>query len=53
LRREVQENARIRHWEEVVDSRDGKARILRVVTREDGETIHNFFFDWDFRKDKP
>lgn len=53
LRREVQENARIRHWGEVVDSRDGKARISRVVTLEDGETIHNAFFDRDFRKDKP
>ncbi|MGH6811628.1 MAG: hypothetical protein ACREDM_04570 [Methylocella sp.] len=53
LRREVQENGRIRHWGEVVDSRDGKERILRVVTLEDGETIHNAFFDRDFRKDKP
>ncbi len=26
-------------------------RILRVVTLEDGETIHNAFFDRGFRKD--
>jgi hypothetical protein len=44
---------RIRHWGEVVDARDGKERILPVVTLEDGETIHNAFFDRDFRKDKP
>lgn len=53
LRREVQENGRIRHWGKVIDARDGKERILRVVTLEDGETIHNAFFDRDFRKDKP
>jgi hypothetical protein len=53
LRREVQENGRIRHWGEVIDARDGKERILRVVNLEDGETIHNAFFDRDFRKDKP
>jgi hypothetical protein len=53
LHREVQENVRMRHWGEVVDARDGKERILRVVTLEDGETIHNAFFDRDFRKDKP
>lgn len=53
VRREVQDNGRIRHWGEVVDSRGGKERILRVVTLEDGETIHNAFFDRDFRKDKP
>ncbi len=52
LRREVQDNGRIRHWKEVIDARDGKARILRVVTLEDGETIHNAFFDRDFRKDR-
>lgn len=53
LRREVQDNGRIRHWAEVIDARDGKGRILRVVTLEDGETVHNAFFDRDFRKDRP
>lgn len=28
-------------------------RILRVVTLNDGETIHNAFFDRRFRKDQP
>jgi hypothetical protein len=53
LRREVQENGRIRYWGKVIDARGGKERILRVVTLDDGETIHNAFFDRDFRKDEP
>ena len=51
--RETQEDGRIRHWIEVEDTRDGKLRILRVVTLEDGETIHNAFFDRNFVKDRP
>jgi hypothetical protein len=53
LRRDVQEDGRIRHWGAVSDTRDGKERILRVVTLADGETIHNAFFDRDFRKEGP
>lgn len=53
LRREAQNDGRIRFWGEVVDPRDGAARILRVVTLDDGETIHNAFFDRGFRKDAP
>jgi hypothetical protein len=41
------------HWGAVIKTRDGKERILRVITLDDGETIHNAFFDRDFRKDKP
>ena len=41
LRRETQADGRIRHWIEVEDTRDGKSRMLRVVTLEDGETVHN------------
>ena len=48
LRREVQPDGRIRFWGAVVDPRDGKMRHLRVVTLEDGVTIHNAFFDRDF-----
>ncbi len=51
LRREAQSDGRIRHWAEHVDVRDGKARIMRVVTLADGETIHNAFFDRDFVKE--
>jgi hypothetical protein len=51
IRREVQPDGRIRHWGVVVDARDGRERVLRVVTLEDGETIHNAFFDRGFRKE--
>jgi hypothetical protein len=53
LRRETRADRRFRHWIEVEDARDGKLRILRVVTLEDGETVHNAFFDRNFMKDRP
>jgi hypothetical protein len=52
LRRDAQENGRFRYWGAVIDARDGKERILRVVTLEDGETIHNAFFDRNFQKER-
>jgi hypothetical protein len=48
IRRETQADGRVRYWGAVIDPRDGKTRILRVVTLEDGETVHNAFFDRDF-----
>ena len=53
LRRVVQEDGRVRYWGVVIDARDGKERILRVVTLDDGETLHNAFFDRDFWKEAP
>jgi hypothetical protein len=53
LRRDVQKDGRIRYWGDVIDKRDAKQRILRVVVLEDGETIHNAFFDRDFQKGEP
>jgi hypothetical protein len=53
LRRLIQDDGRIRHWGRVVDGRDGTTRVLRVVTLDDGETIHNAFFDRDFRENGP
>lgn len=50
LRREAQDDGRIRFWGEVTDPRDGAVRTLRVVTLEDGETIHNAFFDRGFKR---
>ena len=50
LLRVVQDDGRIRHWGRVVDLRDGTARVMRVVTLDDGETIHNAFFDRNFRE---
>jgi hypothetical protein len=45
-RREVQDNGRIRHWARLSEL-DGRA--LRVVTLEDGETVHNAFIDRGFK----
>ncbi|HLK80366.1 MAG TPA: hypothetical protein VKT99_02560 [Xanthobacteraceae bacterium] len=53
LRREAQPDGRIRFWGAIVDPRDGVSRVLRVVTLDDGRTIHNAFFDRGFRKDEP
>jgi len=49
LRREVQPNGRIRLWTYVAET----DKYLRVVVLEDGETVHNAFFDRDFREAKP
>ena len=46
LRREVQGDGRIRFWGTVPELED---RVLRVVTLDDGETIHNAFPDRGFR----
>lgn len=46
LARETQPDGRIRHWGIVPELQD---RVLRVVTLEDGETIHNAFPDRNFR----
>ncbi|MGA8712884.1 MAG: hypothetical protein WBQ45_20585 [Roseiarcus sp.] len=48
LRVEAQADGRLRHWLSISDTPDEKPRILRVVTLDDGETIHNAFFDRDF-----
>ena len=50
LRREVQSDGRIRFWA-VVPELGG--RVLRVVTLEDGETLHNAFLDRNFKVEDP
>ena len=52
LRREVQDDGRLRFWGRVRDPRDASWRILRVVTLSDGETIHNAFFDRGYQEDR-
>lgn len=49
LVRADQEDGRIRFWGEV-ETEDSKRYMLRVVTLEDGETVHNAFFDRDFKE---
>jgi len=33
-----------------IEREPGKRYILRVVTLDDGETVHNAFFDRDFKE---
>jgi len=47
--RDIQSDGRIRHWGYVEELGD---RALRVVTLEDGETLHNAFIDRDFVKNR-
>jgi hypothetical protein len=51
IRREVQSDGRIRLWGRIILPGEDRPRFLRVVTLEDGETLHNAFFDRNFRED--
>jgi hypothetical protein len=51
LRREVQADGRVRCWGRIAEG-EGRPRILRVVTLNDEETVHNAFFDRNFREDQ-
>lgn len=48
--RRAPSDGRIRFWGKIVLAPTTQARYLRVVTLEDGETIHNAFFDRNFRE---
>jgi len=52
IRRLVQTDSRIRLWGRIVVLGEARPRYLRVVTLEDGETVHNAFFDRNFREDQ-
>jgi hypothetical protein len=52
VRREKQSDGRIRLWVKVTISGESNPRFLRVVILEDGETIHNAFFDRNFREER-
>lgn len=47
LREERQADGRIRRWARIPEMGN---RALRVILLEDGETIHNAFFDRDFKE---
>jgi hypothetical protein len=53
LQREVQDDGRIRFWGLIAAPGEARPRFLRVVTLEDGETVHNAFFDRNFREGRP
>lgn len=44
-RTEIQTDGRIRKWRKINEVE----KVLRVVLLEDGETIHNAFFDRNFK----
>ncbi len=44
---EIQADGRIRKWGRVPEA---GGKYMRVVLLEDGETVHNAFFDRDFRR---
>ncbi|MEW6442676.1 MAG: hypothetical protein AB1640_17195 [bacterium] len=43
---EVQSDGRIRKWALIPE----QAKVLRVILLEDGETVHNAFFDRSYRE---
>jgi len=47
LRKELQSDGRIRLWARISEMGD---RALRVILLEDGETVHNAFFDRSFKE---
>ena len=49
IREAIQRDGRIRRWGRVPDA---GGRYLRVVVLEDGETVHNAFFDRRFRENE-
>ncbi|MEO7787046.1 MAG: hypothetical protein ABIR77_04385 [Sphingomicrobium sp.] len=51
LREADQADGRRRYWGRVILPGAQKARILRVVTLDDGATVHDAFIDRDFRED--
>ena len=53
LRVSPQDDGRIRYWGWATLQNETEPRILRVITLEDGTTIHNAFPDRNFREDAP
>jgi hypothetical protein len=48
LRTEVQTDRRIRKWSYIEEI----GKYLRVILLEDGETVHNAFFDRSFKEEE-
>ncbi len=47
LHEEIQSDGRIRRWARIAEMEN---RALRVILLEDGETVHNAFFDRNFKE---
>ena len=48
IRTEVQADGRIKLWTRIAE----EGKYLRVILLEDGETVHNAFFDRDFKEEQ-
>ena len=48
IKEERQSDGRIRRWAKITDVNN---KYLRVVLLEDGETVHNAFFDRSFKEE--
>ncbi len=53
ISRERQVDGRFRLWGRVTLPNEDNERILRVVTLEDGVTLHNAFIDRNYRENEP
>ena len=42
-----------RFWGRIVVPGNSRPRFLRVITLADGVTVHNAFFDRNFREEEP
>jgi predicted ATPase len=49
IKKQVQADGRIRFWKKIEEN---EGRYLRVILLEDEETIHNAFFDRNFKEDE-
>lgn len=47
IKEAIQSDGRIRRWARIAEMDN---RVLRVVLLEDGETVHNAFFDRSFKE---
>lgn len=47
IHQEIQTDNRIRRWAKIAENEN---RYLRIVLLEDGETVHNAFFDRRFKE---
>lgn len=48
IKTQIQEDGRIRCWARIEEEQ----KYLRVILLEDGETVHNAFFDCNFKENK-
>jgi hypothetical protein len=48
IKEEIQSDGRIKRWAKISEANN---KYLRVVLLEDGETVHNAFFDHSFKEE--